>query len=217
MPVYKTNKADLRAKYKLHLEISLIITLALLIVAFKYVPIKNSTNKYDVLPQDIINIIKVDPTEQITKPPIPPMPAEPIVSTTDIIEDIPFDDTEIKMHEKLNTPPPMIETHKKIVDDNAPFIWVEDMPEIIGGIGAIESKVHYTEMAKRIGVEGTIIVEAVIDKEGKVIEAKVVRNLFPDLDEISLEAVKSTLFKPGKQRGKPVKVRIDIPIKFRLN
>ncbi len=110
-----------------------------------------------------------------------------------------------------------METTKKLKMKTSRLFGCEEMPEIIGGIGAIQSKVHYTEMAKRIGVEGTIYVEAVINEEGKVIEAKVVKGLIPDLDEMSLEAVKSTLFKPGKQRGKPVKVRMNIPIKFRLN
>ena len=45
---------------------------------------------------------------------------------------------------------------------------------------------------------------------------EIIKGLSPDLDEISLNAVKSTLFNPGKQRGKPVKVRISIPIKYRL-
>ncbi len=215
MLIFKTNKADLRGKYKLHLEISIIITLFLLVVAFKYAPIKNNSNKYVEKPKEDIHIFNNYRTEQPTKPPDKPKPLEPIVSTNDKIEDIPFNDTEIDLTAKLDTHPPRIETHKKIEEDKI-FIAVEHEPEIIGGLAALQNKVHYTEMAKRIGIEGTIYIQIVVNEEGKVIEAIVVRGLSPDLDEMSLNAVKSTMFKPGTQRGTPVKVRMTVPIKFRL-
>jgi protein TonB len=80
----------------------------------------------------------------------------------------------------------------------------------------IQKKVSYTDFAKRIGIEGSVVIQAVIDKNGNVVNAIVQKSLFADLDQISLEAVKSTMFKPGKQRGKPVNVQISIPIIFKL-
>ncbi len=216
MPVYKTKKADLKGKYKFHLEISFILTLVILIAAFKYVPKSNNINKFIEHTPDIISIIKIDRTEQPEKPPELPKPIEPIISVNDNPVDIEFAPTDLDPDAIINRPPEKRENHKIIEDEDAPFVWVEEMPTIIGGIAAIQSKVHYTEMARRIGIEGTIYVEAVISKEGKVIDAKIIKGLSPDLDEISLNAVKSTLFNPGKQRGKPVKVRISIPIKYRL-
>ncbi len=216
MPVYKTNKADLRGKHKLHLEISVVITLVLIIAAFKYVPKGNEIKKPMTYIDPPITIINIDPTEQKSKPPEKPKPVEPVVSLDEVFEDIPFNETEINLFAKLDAPPSMIETHKKIEEDHI-FIAVEHEPEIIGGLAAIQSKVHYTEMAKRIGIEGTIYIQIVVNEEGKVIDAIVVRGLSPDLDEMSLNAVKSTMFKPGTQRGTPVKVRMTVPIKFRLN
>jgi protein TonB len=102
------------------------------------------------------------------------------------------------------------------VEDDAPFIWVEEMPKPIGGIRAIQEKVYYTEIAIRTGIEGTVFIEAVIDKEGNVIDAKIVRDIGGGLDESALKAVLATKFSPGKQRGKPVKVKVTIPIKFVL-
>ena len=70
--------------------------------------------------------------------------------------------------------------------------------------------------AKKAGIEGTVIIEADIDKEGNVVDAKIVRSIGGGLDEVSLNAVKQTRFKPGMQRGRQVKVRMTIPIKFVL-
>ncbi len=217
MSVYKTKKADLKGKYKIHLEISFILTLLILIAAFKYVPKAKvaETPKKNIGP-DITIIDNIDRTDQKTEPPELPKPAEPIVSVEDNLVDIEFAPTDLDPNANLDKPPARIAVHKKIEEEDKIFVAVEEMPKIIGGIGAIQSKVQYTELAKRMDVEGTIYVEAVINEEGKVIEAKIIKGLLPDLDEMSLNAVKSTLFKPGKQRGKPVKVRISIPIKFRL-
>jgi len=90
------------------------------------------------------------------------------------------------------------------------------MPEPIGGLAAIQQKVTYTEIAKRIGLEGKVIIEAVIDENGNVIDAKVLKRLGGGLDEESLHAVQTTRFSPGLQRGKPIRVRINIPVKFVL-
>ena len=81
---------------------------------------------------------------------------------------------------------------------------------------AISEKIHYTEIARRAGIEGTVLIEIIINKAGIVGEAKVLKSLNPGLDEIALQAVKDTKFIPGKQRDKPVKVKMRIPIKFRL-
>ncbi len=217
MSIYKTKKADLKGKYKIHLEISFILTLLILIAAFKYVPREKAVEKPKTNNGPDITVVDyVEPTKQKPQLPELPKPTEPIVSVKDNLVEIEFAQTDLDPYAILNNPPARIEVHKKIEDEDKIFIAVEEMPEVIGGIGAIQSKVHYTEMAKRMDVEGTIYVEAVINEEGKVIEAKIIKGLLPDLDEMSLNAVKSTLFKPGKQRGKPVKVRISIPIKFRL-
>ena len=90
------------------------------------------------------------------------------------------------------------------------------MPEPIGGIGAIQKKAYYTEIAKLAGIEGKVIVEAMIDKKGNVTEVNLIQDIGGGLGEVAMNAVKNTRFKPGKQRGKPVKVKMIIPIKFVL-
>lgn len=116
----------------------------------------------------------------------------------------------------------LIESDEKVVEapkEDAPvyFVAVEEMPEPIGGIAAIQSKIVYPEIAKRAEVEGKVYVLAFVDENGDVTKAKILKGLGAGLDEAALNAIKETKFKPGKQRGKPVKVQVSIPIVFKLN
>ena len=90
------------------------------------------------------------------------------------------------------------------------------MTEPVGGLATIQNKVKYTEIAKRIGLEGIVYIEALVDENGNVIHSKIIKKIGGGLDQEALNAVASTKFHPGLQRGKPVKVRITIPIKFVL-
>ena len=96
------------------------------------------------------------------------------------------------------------------------FVAVEEMPEPIGGIQAIQSKIVYPEIARRAGVEGKVYVLAFVDENGTVTNAQIIKGIGAGCDEAALNAVKQTKFKPGKQRGVPVKVQVSIPIVFKL-
>jgi protein TonB len=215
MPVIKNYKADLRASYSRNIKLSVIAIVALIIVAFKVSPTEESLSGTIIQPQDIIRIEDIINTVQ--KPKIPDPPAKPKIieaSIDDITEDLILDNIDI--FEDAPTTQPPLRDRPKVVEDDAPFIWVEEMPKPIDGIRAIQEKVYYTEIAIRTGIEGTVFIEAVIDKEGNVIDAKIVRDIGGGLDESALKAVLATKFSPGKQRGKPVKVKVTIPIKFVL-
>ena len=112
----------------------------------------------------------------------------------------------------------LIDTEEKVVAPEPPkyFVAVEEMPEPIGGIQAIQSKIVYPEIAKRAGVEGKVYVLAFVDEHGTVADAKIIKGIGAGCDEAALNAVIQTKFKPGKQRGVPVKVQVSIPIIFRL-
>lgn len=116
----------------------------------------------------------------------------------------------------------LIEVEEKVVEEKkeeAPtyFIAVEEMPEPIGGIAAIQSKIVYPDIAIRAGVEGKVYVLAFVNEEGMVTKTEVIKGIGAGCDEAALSAVKATRFKPGKQRGTPVKVQISIPVIFKLN
>jgi TonB family protein len=93
---------------------------------------------------------------------------------------------------------------------------VEDPPELVGGMEALQKSVSYPQMAKEAGIEGRVIVQFVVDKSGDVTNPKVMRGVHETLNEAALEAVKQQEFKPGQQDGAPVKVQMSVPVTFRL-
>jgi periplasmic protein TonB len=115
----------------------------------------------------------------------------------------------------------LIEVEEKVVEEKkeeAPtyFVAVEEMPEPIGGIAAIQQLITYPEIAKRAGVEGKVYVLAFVDESGNVTSAKIIKGIGAGCDEAAIDAVRQTKFRPGKQRGKPVKVQVSIPVVFKL-
>lgn len=113
----------------------------------------------------------------------------------------------------------LIEVEEKVVEkEEAPtyFVAVEEMPEPIGGIKAIQEKISYPEIAKRAGVEGKVYILAFVNENGDVTKAQILKGIGAGCDEAARDAVLQTKFKPGKQRGVPVKVQVSIPIVFKL-
>lgn len=212
----KNPVADLRAKYGRTFEISLIIALALMIVAFKFFPdIKKSDLQLEGT-QELFTVEDIQQTKQENRPPPPPKPPIPIEAPSDdVLEDIEIGDTEIDLEAEMEAPPPPKE-EKKVEEEPTYFVAVEEMPEPIGGIKGIQEKIVYPEIAKRAGVEGKVYVLAFVDESGTVTKAQVLKGIGAGCDEAALAAVQKTRFKPGKQRGKPVKVQVSIPIIFKL-
>jgi len=216
MALNKDPKADLRRMYKKVFEVSLVISLLLLIVAFKYFPDMGKSQIVLDGPQELFTVEDIENTKQENRPPPPPKPPIPIEAPSDdVLEDIEIASTEIDINAQIDAPPPPKE-EKKVEEEPTYFVAVEEMPEPIGGIQAIQSKIIYPEIAKRAGVEGKVYVLAFVDETGEVTNAKILKGLGAGLDEAALNAVKQTKFKPGKQRGKPVKVQVSIPIVFKL-
>jgi protein TonB len=206
----------LNRDYKRGMEVSFVIVLLLIIAAFRFSPDKNKTQQIKQSVPDIIVVTEVDPTTQLSQPPSPPNPPVLIeTSLDDEIEDIILQSTDIDFD--LNVPDvPQPPEPPVINDEIVPFKDLESYPEPVGGMKSISDKIHYTELAKRAGIEGTVTIEAILDKNGDVIEAEIVKGIGGGLDEIALQAINDTKFIPGMQRGKPVKVRLSIPVKFRL-
>ena len=96
------------------------------------------------------------------------------------------------------------------------FMIVENMPELIGGLASIQSNIKYPDIAKKAGIEGRVFVQFVVDENGKVQDPLVVRGIGAGCDEEAVRAVQLAKFKPGTQRGKAVKVKMSIPITFKL-
>lgn len=211
----KNPEADLMAKYKRYFEICLIIALVLLIAAFKFFPDLKSDDVIMEGPQELFTVEDIQQTKQENRPPPPPKPPIPIEAPSDdVLEDIEIADTEIDFDAEMEAPPPVEE--KTVEEEPTYFVAVEEMPEPIGGIKAIQEKIVYPEIAKRAGVEGKVYVLAFVDESGTVTKTQLIKGIGAGCDEAALNAVQKTKFKPGKQRGKPVKVQVSIPIVFKL-
>lgn len=217
MALKKNPKVDLRLKYQRVLEISLVIALLLLVLAFKYFPKFEKEEVQIEAPQELVQVEDVEATKQETPPPPPPKPPIPIEAPSDdVLEDIEIQDTELDVEEEVAAPPPPIEEEKEEDTEATFFVAVEEMPAPIGGIGAIQKKIVYPEIAKRAGVQGRVFVKAFVNENGVVEKVELVKGIGAGCDEEAMRAVKATKFKPGRQRGKPVRVQVMIPVLFKL-
>jgi len=97
------------------------------------------------------------------------------------------------------------------------FIPYDDPPVPVGGYGAIQRNIVYPEIAQEGGIEGTVVIQAFVSKEGIVTETVVLKGI-PNsgLDEAAMDAIRKTKFKPAKQRKRAVGVWTSIPVNFRL-
>ncbi len=96
-------------------------------------------------------------------------------------------------------------------------ISAEQMPEPVGGLKAIQEKVVYPELARKAGIEGRVFVKAYINEKGIVEKTEILKGIGAGCDEAAMKAVKETKFIPAKQRGKPLKVQVSVPILFKLS
>lgn len=119
-----------------------------------------------------------------------------------------------KKRQNYEMPPP--QQIDNLEDDPAVFRTVEVMPEPVGGYESIKKKLIYPSKAKEDGIEGIVEIEVMIDEFGEVQKAEVVKGIRDDCDESARIAVYYTKFKPGLQRGKPVKVQFIVPVEFKI-
>lgn len=210
----KKPNADLRRYYTILLEIGLITALVIFITAAK-VNLTSVKPKVDFTSeQEVVEMEEVERTKQQQKPPPPPRPQVPVeVPNDEIIEDQEINlDAEITLDEPLEMPAPPA---KKEEEEDF-FVVVENMPELIGGLAALQKNIRYPEMARKAGIEGRVIVQFIVNEEGDVENPRVIRGIGGGCDEEALRAVQSAKFKPGKQRGRPVRVQYSLPVIFKL-
>jgi len=164
----------------------------------------------------------IPPTEQ---PPPPP----PKIQQPQIIE-VP-DEEEIEEEIEIDLDVEVTEETviEEVIFDEAPeeemaeeiFTVVEDQPAPIGGMAAfykyIGKKLKYPAQARRMGIEGRVFVQFVVDKDGSITDVVAVKGIGAGCDEEAVRVIQaSPKWKAGKQRGRPVKVRMILPITFKL-
>ena len=101
------------------------------------------------------------------------------------------------------------------------FQEVDEMPEFPGGFGEctkfLQQNLKYPEVPQELGIQGRVVVQFIIDRDGSIVEPKVIRSVDSYLDNEALRVISMMpKWKPGKQSGKIVRVRLTAPIMFRL-
>lgn len=219
MALRKTDKADIRSRYPIYVQVGMIASLALLILALKFDLQKEETFEIPVVEQEIIEMEDIEQTKQEVKPPPPPRPPVPIeVPNDEELEDDALDlDASLDIDEPLaNLPPPPPPPEDEEEEEPEIFVIVEQMPELIGGLAGLQKTVKYPEIAKKAGVSGRVFIQFIVDENGNVVDPVVTRGIGAGADEEALRAVRAAKFKPGRQRGVPVRVKMSLPITFKL-
>lgn len=213
-----SNKA-FKEGYRVYLQFGYILSISLMLILFKV----NFTASQDedqlvVVQQEEIYLEEVVQTKQEIKAPPPPRPSAPVEVPNDevLIDEIIDIDAELDLDAPMELPPPPPKQAEDEELDDEIFVVVEQQPELIGGIEAVQKNVVYPQLALQAGIEGRVIVQFVIDKEGNVVNPKVIRGIGGGCDEEALRAIKMAKFRPGMQRGRPVSVMYTIPVTFRL-
>ena len=124
----------------------------------------------------------------------------------DIADDLTLDELDFDDFSNLDAPPPPPSGPKVV------FIPYDDPPVALSPI-----RPNYPEIAQEAGIEGVVVVQAFIDKKGRVKETLILKGV-PNtgLDEAAMDAIRNTRFRPAKQRERSVGVWISIPVNFRL-
>ncbi len=218
----KYKKADLEGKKTYFFEVGLIIALLVVFAAFEYKSYDKQTidlqqRAVDDTPEEIIPI-----TEH--KPPPPPPPPPKQVTQIKIVEDDVEVEDEIEIDVEADDETVVeyvpVEEEEEIVEAEI-FTVVESMPEFPGGTGELYkylgNSIKYPPLAKESGIQGRVFVNFVVEPNGSISNVKVLRGIGGGCDEEAVRVVENMpSWKPGKQRGKAVRVSYNLPIKFTL-
>lgn len=221
----KNPEADLSKKSGMFLSIGLVISLSLAIMAFEW-KFYDEGSLVDLgqVDDNFEDMMDIPPTQQ---PPPPP----PVIQQPEIVE-VP-DEEEIEQEIEVNLDIEITETTviEDIIFEEAPeeekadeiFTIVEDQPSFQGGGNAaflkwVGKNLKYPSQAQRMGIEGKVYVQFVIEKDGSVTDVQAIKGIGGGADEEAVRVIKSApKWSPGMQRGRPVRVRMILPISFQLN
>ncbi|MCC5905168.1 MAG: energy transducer TonB [Balneolaceae bacterium] len=215
----KKPEANLRNYYTILLETGLILTLIIAIVMVRIELVSADTDLIFVGEQEAIEMEEIVQTQQRETVPPPPRPPVPVpVPNTEIIEDIDIMiDAELDFSAQLALPPPPPAQAEEVAEEEEDFfILVEQMPELIGGMAALQREVVYPERALRANIQGRVYVQFIVNEKGEVENPRVIRGIGGGCDEEAIRVVKLAKFTPGMQRGRPVRVQYNLPVIFMI-
>ncbi|HJM33910.1 MAG: TonB family protein [Candidatus Marinimicrobia bacterium] len=197
----------LKHAYPVNVRLAGLAGIALVIIIFIIFPRFLASMEFEDVDQIIIENIDIPQTQQIDNTPPPARPSIPVPSDDeDIADDLTLDELDFDDFSSLDAPPPPPSGPRVV------FIPYDDPPVALSPI-----RPTYPEIAQEAGIEGVVIVQAFIDKKGRVKETLILKGV-PNtgLDEAAMEAIRKTRFRPAKQRERAVGVWISIPVNFKL-
>ena len=222
----KSKKADLEKKRFLFFEIGYIVAIGLVLVAFEWTSqpseVKGfaSNEKVDVVQENI----PITRQEARKEPPPPPPQSTEVLNIVDNNVDI-EDELVLEQTGADETSRVQIDAfvEEEAEEDEDIFVIVEDMPSFKGGgLNAfslyIQKSLKYPPLASENGIEGTVYIRFIVEKDGSINRVEVLRGVDPVLDDAAVAAVeRAPKWEPGKQRGMTVRVSCTIPIMFALD
>tara|TARA_B110001454_G_scaffold218981_1_gene248918 strand:- start:1478 stop:2128 length:651 start_codon:yes stop_codon:yes gene_type:complete len=212
----KNPKINLENKKGMFFQIGLAITLVAILISFEWKSYDKSNYNLGDLNLDDMEEEIIPITRQEVKPPPPPPPPPEII---EIVEDEVEIENEVEIEETDTDEDEIVEIEE---DDEEFFMVVENMPEFPGGdlglMKFIQKNVKYPAIAKEYNITGKVYVSFIVDRQGNVTNVKIVRGVDKNLDAEAFRVVSALpKYKPGRQRGKAVRVMFTIPINFTLN
>lgn len=227
MEVKKSPKADLEGKKTTWLLLGFVVVLAAMFIAFEWTErdkkVSADSGIADVqFEEEIIPI-----TEQEQKPAPPPPDAPKVEEVLEIVKnDAKIEESTIQSSEETGKAVEVKYVAAPVVQEEEPeeqqiFQVVEEMPEFPGGMAEclkfLGKNIKYPTISQENGVQGKVIVQFVVNKDGSIVDPVVVRSVDPYLDKEALRVIKQMpKWKPGKQRNKPVRVKYTVPVTFKL-
>jgi len=238
MEIKKSPKADLEKQKSTSLLLGYIIGLGLLFAAFEYTTRDHVETEPVIYATSVVSEEEVVPITQpiFTAAPPPPANAPKVAEILNIVDD----NKEIAEEEVQSTeasteaisgPSGPVSTGPVVVqgpvaveeesDEGQIFQVVEQMPEFPGGMNALmnylQKNIKYPSVAQDNGIQGRVMVTFVVNKDGSIVDPEVIKAVDPSLDKEALRVIKAMpKWNPGKQRGKPVRVKYTVPVTFRL-
>ena len=209
----------------MYVLMGLVFVLSLCYVALEWT--EREVTKYEVTDTDLFfeEEIEIQQTTQETPPP-PLPPAVQEVEVLNVVEDNvetesievnTEDDKEVEVVIAAPVEAPVEEEEEEVV-----FMVVESMPEFPGGQQALfkylSENIKYPVIAQENGIQGKVVCQFTVNKDGSIVDIEVVRSGGdPSLDKEAVRVIKTMpKWKPGKQRGKPVRVKFTVPVSFKL-
>jgi len=221
MEIKKSEKANLEKQRFSFFLIGLAVSFAIVLLAFEWKQFESGPGDLAELQLDDEEEELIPITQQELPPPPPPPPAPTVIEIVEddeeIEEEIEIEETEIDEDTEIE----IEEVPEEVAEEPQIFTIVEQMPKFPGGDAELYKflgkNMKYPPMAKDAGIKGTVYVTFVVTETGAIKDAKVLRGIGGGCDEEALRVVKSMPnWTAGKQRGKPVRVQYNIPIKFTL-